>query len=196
MAPYTFESSHTTIDHLNKHFPAIYIVSQQHILRDLYRGYNSFWFILCEQIFSDTIAKGVVADRNVGGNVGKWVQTSWGDGRINPSRSRGQAKKKGGRGTYPFFKKCFCPPTLLCKDLEKAEFVAFSQIFSRNQGVIKGVWSRKTFCLLFSFESFKAYPSTLPSPHEVCTHFPTFPPTFRSATTPLAIVSENGRVEG
>jgi hypothetical protein len=79
---YTFESSQTTIDNLNKHFPTIYIVSQQHILRDLYRGYNSFWFILCEQIFSDTIAKGVVADRNVGGNVGKWVQTSWGDGRV------------------------------------------------------------------------------------------------------------------
>jgi hypothetical protein len=52
-----------------------------------------------------------------------------------------------------------------------------------NQEVIKGVWSRKTFLLLFSFESFKAYPSTLPSPHEVFTHFPTFPPTFRSATT-------------
>jgi hypothetical protein len=29
----------------------------------------------------------------------------------------------------------------------------------------------------------KLTPSTLPSPHEVCTHFPTFPPTFRSATT-------------
>ena len=43
---------------------------------------------------------------------------------------------------------------------------------------------------LFSFESFKAYHSTFPSPHEVCIHFPTFPPTFRSATTPLAIVSE------
>ena len=59
MAPYTLESSQTTIGHSNKHFPTIYIVSQQHILRDLYRGYNSFWFILCEQIFSDTIARGV-----------------------------------------------------------------------------------------------------------------------------------------
>ena len=29
----------------------------------------------------------------------------------------------------------------------------------------------------------KLTPSTLPSPHDVCTHFPTFPPTFRSATT-------------
>ena len=28
------------------------------------------------------------------------------------------------------------------------------------------------FVLLFSFESFKAYPSTYPSPHEVCNHFP------------------------
>jgi hypothetical protein len=44
----------------------------------------------------------------------------------------------GGAGT-PFQKALFCPPTLLCKDLEKAEFVAFSQIFSRNQKVIKGV---------------------------------------------------------
>ena len=79
---YTFESSQTTIDNLNKHFPTIYIVSQQHILRDLYRGYNSFWFILCEQIFSDTIARGVVADRKVGGNFGKWVQTSWGDRKV------------------------------------------------------------------------------------------------------------------
>jgi hypothetical protein len=43
MAPYTFDSSHTTIDHLNKHFPTIYLVSQQHILRDLYHRYNSFW---------------------------------------------------------------------------------------------------------------------------------------------------------
>ena len=59
MAPYTFESSHTTIDHLNKYFPTIYKVSQQHILPDLYRGYNSFCFILCEQIFSDTIVRGV-----------------------------------------------------------------------------------------------------------------------------------------
>jgi hypothetical protein len=41
----------------------------------------------------------------------------------------------------------------------------------------------RSFLLLFSFESFKAYPSTFPSPHEVCTHFPTFPLTFRSATT-------------
>ena len=38
------------------------------------------------------------------------------------------------------FKKCFCPPTLLSIDLEKAEFVAFSQIYSRNQKkVINGV---------------------------------------------------------
>jgi hypothetical protein len=64
----------------NYNCPTIYIVSQQHILRDLYRGYNSFWFILCGQIFSDTIARGVVADRKVGGNVGKWMQTSWGGG--------------------------------------------------------------------------------------------------------------------
>ena len=62
----------------NYNCPTIYIVSQQHILRDLYRGYYSFWFILCGQIFSDTIARGVVADRKVGGNVGKWMQTSWG----------------------------------------------------------------------------------------------------------------------
>jgi len=54
MAPYTLESSQTTIDHLNKHFPTIYIVSQQHILRDLYRGYNSFWFILCSSKSSRT----------------------------------------------------------------------------------------------------------------------------------------------
>jgi hypothetical protein len=59
MAPYTLESSQTTIGHSNKHFPTIYIVSQQHILRDLFHGYNSFWFILCEQIFSDTITRGV-----------------------------------------------------------------------------------------------------------------------------------------
>ena len=72
MAPYTLESSQTTIDHLNKHFPTIYIVSKQHILRDLYRGYNSFWFILCEQIFSDTIARGVVADRKVVANFMRW----------------------------------------------------------------------------------------------------------------------------
>ena len=32
------------------------------------RGYNSFRFILCKQIFSDTIARGVVADRKVGEN--------------------------------------------------------------------------------------------------------------------------------
>ena len=97
MAPYTFESSHTTIDHLNKHFPAIYIVSQQHILRDLYRGYNSFWFIWCEQIFSDTTARGVVADQKVGGNVGKWVQTSWGDGKVEGKAlklSKLKSKKK------------------------------------------------------------------------------------------------------
>ena len=50
--------------------------------------------------------------------------------------------------------------------------------------------AERPFFLLFSFESFKAYSSTFPSPYEVCTHFPTFPPTFRCATTPLAIVSE------
>jgi hypothetical protein len=38
----------------------------------------------------------------------------------------------------------------LCKDLEKPEFVAFSQICSRNQEVIKGVWTRKTFFFCFS----------------------------------------------
>jgi hypothetical protein len=59
MAPYTLESTQTTIGHSNKHFPTINIVSQKHILRDLYRGDNSFWFILCEQIFSDTIVRGV-----------------------------------------------------------------------------------------------------------------------------------------
>ena len=75
MAPYTFESSHTTIDHLNKHFPTIYIVSKQHILRDLYRGYNSFWFILCEQIISDTISRGVVADRKVVANFMRWWES-------------------------------------------------------------------------------------------------------------------------
>ena len=98
----------------------------------------------------------------------------------------------GGWWHIPPFKKCFCPhpPPFSCKDVEKAEFVAFSQILSRNQEVIKGAWSRKIFFLLFSFESFKAFPSTFPSPHEVCTHFPMFPPTFRSATTPLAVVSE------
>ena len=59
MAPYTLESTQTTIGHSNKHFPTINIVSQKHILRDLYRGDNSFWFKLCEQIFSDTIVRGV-----------------------------------------------------------------------------------------------------------------------------------------
>jgi hypothetical protein len=33
----------------------------------------------------------------------------------------------------------FLPSHILCKDLEKPEFVAFSQICSRNQEVIKGV---------------------------------------------------------
>ena len=75
MAPYTLESSQTTIDHLNKHFPTIYIVSKQHILRDLCRRYNSFWFIVCEQIFLDTIARGVVADRKVGANFMRWRES-------------------------------------------------------------------------------------------------------------------------
>jgi hypothetical protein len=55
---------------------------------------------------------------------------------INPSRYRGQNKKRGAH--TPFQKALFCPHTFLCKDLEKAEFVGFSQIFSRNQEVIKG----------------------------------------------------------
>jgi hypothetical protein len=75
MTPHTLESSQTTIDHLNKHFPTIYIVSQQHILRDLFRGYNNFWFILCEQIFSDTIARDVVVDRKVGVNFMRWRES-------------------------------------------------------------------------------------------------------------------------
>jgi hypothetical protein len=75
MATYTIESSQTTIVHLNKHFPTICIVSQQHILRDLYHGYYSFWFILCEQIFSDTVARGVVADRKVGANFMRWRES-------------------------------------------------------------------------------------------------------------------------
>ena len=75
MAPYTLESSQTTTDHLNKHFPTIYIVSQRHILRDLYRWHNSFWFILCEQIFSDTIARGIVVDRKVGANFMRWRES-------------------------------------------------------------------------------------------------------------------------
>ena len=68
MAPYILESFLTTVDHVNLHFPTIYIVSQQHILRDLFRGYNSFWFILCEQIFWDTIFRGEW-------RIGKWVET-------------------------------------------------------------------------------------------------------------------------
>ena len=60
---------------LTKYFPTIYTVSQQHILRDLYRGYNSFCFILCEQIFSDTIARGVVADRKVVANFMRWRES-------------------------------------------------------------------------------------------------------------------------
>ena len=68
LAPYTLESFLTTVDHFNLHFPTIYIVRQQHILRDLFRGYNSFWFILCEQIFWDTIFRGEW-------RIGKWVET-------------------------------------------------------------------------------------------------------------------------
>jgi hypothetical protein len=71
----------------------------------------------------------------------------------------------------------------LCKDLEKAEFVGFSQIFSRNQEVIKGDWSRKTF---FFFSVLKVLKLTPP----LSRHLMKFPPTFRSATTPLSIVSE------
>jgi hypothetical protein len=32
------------------------------------------------------------------------------------------------RGHIPPFKKCFCPPTFVCKDLEKIEFVAFKYL--------------------------------------------------------------------
>ena len=83
-----------------------------------------------------------------------------------PKQEQG-GKQKGCH--IPSFQKVFLPSHI---------FVHFW-----NQEVIKGVWSWKTYLLLFSFESFKAYPSTLPSPHEVCIHFPAFPPTFRSATT-------------
>jgi hypothetical protein len=76
---------------LNKHFPTIYIVSQQHILRDIYRGYNSFRFILCEQIFSDTIARGVVADRKVGANFMRWRE-NWG---VSFKTFKTEKQKKG-----------------------------------------------------------------------------------------------------
>ena len=54
MAPYTLEPSQTTIDRLNKHFPAIYI-------------YN------CQKRSGGSES---------GGNVGKWVQASLGDGKV------------------------------------------------------------------------------------------------------------------
>ena len=75
MATYTLESSQNTTDHLNKHFPTIYKVSQRHTLRDIYRWHNNFWFIACEQIFSDTIARGVVVDRKVGANFMRWRES-------------------------------------------------------------------------------------------------------------------------
>ena len=75
MATYTLESSQNTTDHLNKHFPTIYKVSQRHTLRDIYRWHNNFWFIVCEQIFSDTIARGVVVDRKVGANFIRWRES-------------------------------------------------------------------------------------------------------------------------
>ena len=87
MAPYTLESSQTTTDHLNKHFPTIYIVSQRHILRDLYRWHNNFW---CEQIFSDTIARGVVVDRKVGANFIRWRES----GRVSFKTFKTEKQKK------------------------------------------------------------------------------------------------------
>jgi hypothetical protein len=91
MAPYTIESSQPTIDHFNKHFPTIYIVSQQHILRDLYHEYYSFWFILCQQIFSDAIARGVVADRKVGANFMRWRES----GGVSFKTFKTEKQKKG-----------------------------------------------------------------------------------------------------
>ena len=88
----TLESSQTTIVPLNKHFPTIYIVSQQHdILGDLYRGYNSFWFILCERIFSDTNARGVVANRKVGANFMMWRES----GGVSFKTFKTEKEKKG-----------------------------------------------------------------------------------------------------
>ena len=90
MATYTLESSQNTTDHLNKHFPTIYKVSQRHILRDLYRWHNNFWFILCEQIFSDTIARGVVVDRKVGANFIRWRES----GRVSFKTFKTEKQKK------------------------------------------------------------------------------------------------------
>ena len=90
MAPYTLESSQTSTDHLKKHFPTIYIVSQQHILRNLYRGHNRFWFILYGQIFSDTIARGIVVDRKVSANFMRWRES----GRVSFKTFKTEKQKK------------------------------------------------------------------------------------------------------
>ena len=100
-------------------------------LTDLYRGYNSFWFI-CEQIFSDTTARGVVADQKVGGNVGKWVQTSWGDGKVEGKAlklSKLKSKKKVFRLQTPLITSWFRENLWL-----NATNSAFSKSLHKNVG--------------------------------------------------------------
>jgi hypothetical protein len=71
------------------------------ILGDLCRGYNSFWFILCEQIFSDTIARGVVANRKVGANFMRWRES----GGVNFQTFKTEKQKKRSFGfKHPWFR--------------------------------------------------------------------------------------------
>ena len=105
------------------------------ILGDLCRGYNSFWFILCEQIFSDTIARGVVADRKVGANFMRWRES----GGVSFQTFKTEKQKKRYFGfKHPWFR----------EDIWlNYTNSAFSQSLHKNVGGQKHFW--KGVCAAF-----------------------------------------------
>jgi hypothetical protein len=109
MATYTLESSQNTTDHLNKHFPTIYKVSQRHTLRDIYRWHNNLYiYHICISVMV------IFAKCRL---------------NINPSRSRGQ--KKG--GTYPLSKSVSALPHLCAIRWRESGGVSFKTFKTEKQ---------------------------------------------------------------